>query len=102
MSDATKKSGSRLVGDVDYEAICQVAGHITPVPGGVGPMTVAMLMKNVVISAQRSAKALLQATWTISHLPLTPSSPIPRYEKKGLYFISLFIVFSSINKLCLS
>jgi methylenetetrahydrofolate dehydrogenase (NADP+)/methenyltetrahydrofolate cyclohydrolase len=41
---------SRLVGDVDYEAVAQVAQFITPVPGGVGPMTVAMLLQNTVSS----------------------------------------------------
>ena len=46
--DETKKSGFRLVGDVDYDSAVQVASAITPVPGGVGPMTVAMLMQNVV------------------------------------------------------
>lgn len=46
--DDTKKSGFRLVGDVDYESSAQVASAITPVPGGVGPMTVAMLLQNVV------------------------------------------------------
>ncbi|GAA5953525.1 hypothetical protein JCM21900_006191 [Sporobolomyces salmonicolor] len=51
--DATRKSGSRLVGDVDFDSAVQVASHITPVPGGVGPMTVAMLMENTVLSAQR-------------------------------------------------
>ncbi|KAF7304887.1 FTHFS-domain-containing protein [Mycena kentingensis (nom. inval.)] len=51
--DATKKSGQRLVGDVDYDAAKDVAGFITPVPGGVGPMTVAMLMENTLISAER-------------------------------------------------
>ncbi|MBO4491885.1 MAG: bifunctional 5,10-methylene-tetrahydrofolate dehydrogenase/5,10-methylene-tetrahydrofolate cyclohydrolase [Lentisphaeria bacterium] len=40
------KTGSRLVGDVDYEPVAEKAGAITPVPGGVGPMTIAMLMKN--------------------------------------------------------
>ncbi|KAM7199350.1 C-1-tetrahydrofolate synthase [Naviculisporaceae sp. PSN 640] len=49
--DATKKSGQRLVGDVDFESASQVASYITPVPGGVGPMTVAMLLNNVVDSA---------------------------------------------------
>jgi 5,10-methylene-tetrahydrofolate dehydrogenase/methenyl tetrahydrofolate cyclohydrolase len=43
--DATKKSGHRLVGDVKYDEAVEVAGFITPVPGGVGPMTIAMLMK---------------------------------------------------------
>ncbi|MCJ1463298.1 tetrahydrofolate synthase [Pseudocyphellaria aurata] len=51
--DDTKKSGSRLVGDVDYESAVEVASKITPVPGGVGPMTVAMLLQNVVDSATR-------------------------------------------------
>ena len=46
--DTTKKSGKALLGDVDYEAFRQVAGWITPVPGGVGPMTVAMLLRNTV------------------------------------------------------
>nr|CAD7463567.1 unnamed protein product [Timema tahoe] len=45
---------SRLVGDVDFEAVSQVAGHITPVPGGVGPMTVAMLMKNTLLAAKKA------------------------------------------------
>lgn len=44
--DESRKSGYRLVGDVDFEAVSQKASHITPVPGGVGPMTVAMLMHN--------------------------------------------------------
>jgi methylenetetrahydrofolate dehydrogenase (NADP+)/methenyltetrahydrofolate cyclohydrolase/formyltetrahydrofolate synthetase len=55
--DSTKKSGQRLVGDVDYEGASKVAKAITPVPGGVGPMTVAMLMENVFVSAQRSFAA---------------------------------------------
>lgn len=49
-----KTSKSYLVGDVDYENVSQVAGYITPVPGGVGPMTVAMLMRNTVIAAKKS------------------------------------------------
>ncbi|XP_061901178.1 C-1-tetrahydrofolate synthase, cytoplasmic-like [Entelurus aequoreus] len=51
--DETKASGKRVVGDVHYPSANQKAGYITPVPGGVGPMTVAMLMQNTVISAQR-------------------------------------------------
>ncbi len=46
--DATKKSGFRLVGDVHFPSVSPLASKITPVPGGVGPMTVAMLMKNTV------------------------------------------------------
>jgi len=53
IDDATRKSGRRLVGDVDYEAALEVAGAITPVPGGVGPMTIAMLLKNTIRSAER-------------------------------------------------
>jgi methylenetetrahydrofolate dehydrogenase (NADP+) / methenyltetrahydrofolate cyclohydrolase len=46
---------TRLVGDVDFQAAEQVAGTLTPVPGGVGPMTIAMLMANTVIAAHRAA-----------------------------------------------
>ena len=51
--DASKKSGQRLVGDVDFASAVAVASKITPVPGGVGPMTVAMLLRNVVEAASR-------------------------------------------------
>lgn len=51
--DPKKKSGQRLVGDVDYASVSRVASHITPVPGGVGPMTVAQLMFNTLKSAER-------------------------------------------------
>jgi len=47
-----QKSGHRLVGDVKFDEACQVAGWITPVPGGVGPMTIAMLMKNTLRASQ--------------------------------------------------
>ena len=53
--DATKKSGFRLVGDVDYEAIKEKASVITPVPGGVGPMTIALLMQNTIEAAENFA-----------------------------------------------
>ncbi|GFH16026.1 uncharacterized protein HaLaN_12370 [Haematococcus lacustris] len=43
--DTTKKAGFRLVGDVEYDEAVKVAGAITPVPGGVGPMTITMLLK---------------------------------------------------------
>ena len=48
--DAPEKgeNKTRLVGDVDFEAASKVAGHITPVPGGVGPMTIACLLKNTI------------------------------------------------------
>ncbi|HJS20737.1 MAG TPA: bifunctional 5,10-methylenetetrahydrofolate dehydrogenase/5,10-methenyltetrahydrofolate cyclohydrolase [Anaerolineales bacterium] len=50
--DATRKSGQRLVGDVCFSEAREVAGFITPVPGGVGPMTIAMLMRNTLRAAQ--------------------------------------------------
>lgn len=53
IEDASRKTGRRLVGDVDYEGALQVAGAITPVPGGVGPMTIAMLLANTVWLAER-------------------------------------------------
>jgi len=53
--DASKKSGTRLVGDVDFEAVKEKTSAITPVPGGVGPMTIAMLMMNTVKSAKHRA-----------------------------------------------
>ena len=51
--DATTKTGYRLVGDVAFDEAMQVAGAITPVPGGVGPMTIALLMQNTLHAAQR-------------------------------------------------
>jgi methylenetetrahydrofolate dehydrogenase (NADP+)/methenyltetrahydrofolate cyclohydrolase len=47
----------KLCGDVDFESAKEVAGAITPVPGGVGPMTITMLLENTVISAERAAAA---------------------------------------------
>ncbi|HWQ84128.1 MAG TPA: tetrahydrofolate dehydrogenase/cyclohydrolase catalytic domain-containing protein, partial [Anaerolineales bacterium] len=52
IADPTKKSGRRLVGDVNFAEAVEVAGCITPVPGGVGPMTIAMLMKNTLHAAE--------------------------------------------------
>lgn len=54
IDDPTRKRGYRLVGDVDFDAVAPKAAHITPVPGGVGPMTVAMLMQNTVKAFQNS------------------------------------------------
>jgi methylenetetrahydrofolate dehydrogenase (NADP+)/methenyltetrahydrofolate cyclohydrolase/formyltetrahydrofolate synthetase len=53
VADASKKTGYRLVGDVDFEGALRVASKVTPVPGGVGPMTIAMLLQNTLIAAQR-------------------------------------------------
>ncbi|KAM3072736.1 tetrahydrofolate synthase [Clarireedia jacksonii] len=73
--DESKKSGQRLVGDVDFASASEVASQITPVPGGVGPMTVAMLLQNVVDSAnsyyaRQKARAILP-------LPLKLQTPVP-------------------------
>lgn len=56
MDDPNAKRGYRLVGDVDFESVKDVAGWLTPVPGGVGPMTIAMLLKNTVTGAKRALK----------------------------------------------
>jgi methylenetetrahydrofolate dehydrogenase (NADP+)/methenyltetrahydrofolate cyclohydrolase len=52
VEDSSKKSGFRLVGDVDFAGVSKKASLITPVPGGVGPMTIAMLLTNTVLSAR--------------------------------------------------
>jgi 5,10-methylene-tetrahydrofolate dehydrogenase/methenyl tetrahydrofolate cyclohydrolase len=53
--DASRRTGTRMVGDVDFDAVKEVASWITPVPGGVGPMTVTMLLANTVAAAERAA-----------------------------------------------
>ena len=52
--DPGAKNGYRLVGDVHFESVRQIAGAVTPVPGGVGPMTIAMLMRNTLEAAERT------------------------------------------------
>ncbi len=54
--DSSKKSGFRLSGDVDFENVKEVASYVTPVPGGVGPMTIAMLMYNTLFAAENTLK----------------------------------------------
>lgn len=54
--DSSRKSGFRLSGDVDFEAVAPKCSFITPVPGGVGPMTICMLMKNTLLAAERAEK----------------------------------------------
>jgi methylenetetrahydrofolate dehydrogenase (NADP+)/methenyltetrahydrofolate cyclohydrolase len=56
VSDPKAKSGSRLVGDVDFAGVQPIAGKITPNPGGVGPMTIALLMQNTVRAAENHVK----------------------------------------------
>ncbi len=61
IDDPSSPKGSRLVGDVDFEGVKEVAGAITPVPGGVGPMTIAMLLQNTLRSAQARVSESVQA-----------------------------------------
>ncbi|XP_041352979.1 C-1-tetrahydrofolate synthase, cytoplasmic-like isoform X2 [Gigantopelta aegis] len=76
--DASKKSGTRLVGDVEYSSAKEVASWITPVPGGVGPMTVAMLLQNTVEQAKRAVEQSgASGTWHLTYLPLHLKVPVP-------------------------
>lgn len=65
IEDPTKKSGKRLVGDVDFDEVASVASLITPVPRGVGPMTVAMLLENTMISFRSRIEKEKKSTWDI-------------------------------------
>ena len=56
--DATKPKGYRLCGDADFASCAEVAAAITPVPGGVGPMTITMLLKNTLTAAKKSLNNL--------------------------------------------
>ncbi|RUS22970.1 formate--tetrahydrofolate ligase-domain-containing protein [Endogone sp. FLAS-F59071] len=73
--DSSKKSGVRWAGDVQFEAAAAVASHITPVPGGVGPMTVAMLLDNTVLSARRWFEESRKRI--VAPLPLELLTPVP-------------------------
>ncbi|OAP58969.1 hypothetical protein AYL99_06266 [Fonsecaea erecta] len=75
ISDPSRSSGQRLVGDVEFESAVQVASQITPVPGGVGPMTVAMLMQNVVDAASAYFERLKARH--VTPLPLKLVKPVP-------------------------
>ncbi|XP_050443683.1 C-1-tetrahydrofolate synthase, cytoplasmic [Adelges cooleyi] len=75
--DTSKKSGYRLVGDVHYPSASQVAAAITPVPGGVGPMTVAMLLSNTVQAATKVINSISNNQWNLSDLPLKLKRPVP-------------------------
>ncbi len=54
--DASKTRGYALKGDVDFDGVSKKASYITPVPGGVGPMTIAMLLKNTLIARERQLR----------------------------------------------
>ncbi|XP_007444522.2 C-1-tetrahydrofolate synthase, cytoplasmic [Python bivittatus] len=76
-TDSTKPSGKRVVGDVAYTSAKERAAYITPVPGGVGPMTVAMLMQSTVESAQRFLEKYQPGKWNIQYSLLSPVTPVP-------------------------
>jgi methylenetetrahydrofolate dehydrogenase (NADP+) / methenyltetrahydrofolate cyclohydrolase / formyltetrahydrofolate synthetase len=73
--DASKKSGQRLVGDVDYDSALEVASMITPVPGGVGPMTICSVLQNVLIAAKRFYEESVSRK--VEPLPLKLLQPVP-------------------------
>uniref|UniRef100_A0A8C5MJK2 C-1-tetrahydrofolate synthase, cytoplasmic n=1 Tax=Leptobrachium leishanense TaxID=445787 RepID=A0A8C5MJK2_9ANUR len=77
VSDPSKPSGKRVVGDVAYEEAKERASYITPVPGGVGPMTVAMLMENTVESAKRYLAKHRPNKWNIEYNELRLLTPVP-------------------------
>ncbi|GMM45669.1 trifunctional formate-tetrahydrofolate ligase/methenyltetrahydrofolate cyclohydrolase/methylenetetrahydrofolate dehydrogenase [Pichia kluyveri] len=76
LPDSTKKSGSKLVGDVDFQSVKENAKFLTPVPGGVGPMTVAMLIENVYKAALNQFKHLNKPL-NIKPLKLDLLDPVP-------------------------
>ncbi len=75
--DTSSKTGTKLYGDVAYEEAAQKASHLTPVPGGVGPMTVAMLMSNTVLAAKRALQKSSSEEWGLSYLRLNPLEKVP-------------------------
>lgn len=77
VDDATKKSGSRMVGDVDFTSASNKASLITPVPGGVGPMTVACLLDNVVLAAKKHYEQNNQTPKFTNPLKLNLQKPVP-------------------------
>ena len=83
VADSSKKSGLRLVGDVDFASASNIASSITPVPGGVGPMTVAMLMQNTLLGAERWLETSLNKT--IKPLQLRVLEKVPRCGEAYVY-----------------
>ena len=70
------------MGDVEFAEASQRASFITPVPGGVGPMTVAYLMKNTVLSATRAWQHTALALWTLRYLTLNPLAKVPTLNSR--------------------
>lgn len=72
------KGKNKTCGDVDYSSALSVASHITPVPGGVGPMTVTMLLSNTLEAAKRYLnKYARDSSWTIAYSRLNRVNPVP-------------------------
>uniref|UniRef100_A0A673FX50 C-1-tetrahydrofolate synthase, cytoplasmic n=1 Tax=Sinocyclocheilus rhinocerous TaxID=307959 RepID=A0A673FX50_9TELE len=76
ITDSSRPNGKRLVGDVHYDSAKDKAAFITPVPGGVGPMTVAMLMQNTVLSAKHFLQAQEPGKWNINYTQLNLQRPL--------------------------
>lgn len=76
VKDDAAPNGQRIVGDVEFSTASQKAGFITPVPGGVGPMTVALLIDSTVASAKRFLD-LANGEWKLRILPLNLKTPVP-------------------------
>ena len=81
--DPSAKSGSRLVGDVDFAGVQPIAGLITPNPGGVGPMTIAMLMQNTVRAAEIAAGLTVLISLLCNPLESCPTSNAPCSARKS-------------------
>lgn len=77
VSDSSKKSGQRMVGDVDFESASRKASLITPVPGGVGPLTVASLLSNTLLASKRQFSKNNETTKFSNPLKLKLQTPVP-------------------------
>ena len=98
LTDSSKKSGRRLVGDVHYESVSKIAGAITPVPGGVGPMTVSMLLRNTFENAKKCLTAEEVNSNTCAMRSSVGGTSVYRYAilSEGLTFV-FFPVFEAIQ-----
>lgn len=98
LEDPTHPKGRRLVGDVNFAEARERASHITPVPGGVGPMTVTLLLRNTVRAAQREARlGSAGGRWNISTLPL-PLRPTDEEALKTFkYVLPVCIYYTKVS-----
>ena len=96
VEDSSKKAGYRLVGDVAYDEVVGVASAVTPVPGGVGPMTVAMLMHNTVQAAVKAHGQAQKADWSLSLLPLHPLDKVETESPKNINKNKIYVRYHQI------